>query len=258
MRPISSFLKNVNVLNVLLAGVIAYGAYYLTMSMPNPDINITAAQMNDGAAVSQKEFSLYTKMQSNDYALVSDQNIFHPERKIPPDKKEEKAVPKPEVILYGTLITQQESIAFIEDKKSPRTTPGRGKRQTALHKGESLSGYTLTEIKADSIALVRGEEKIMVLLEEGEKRKAAGTAGLPQSVSLPAVTSGKPGNIQPAVSASPKAAPTAQADSKTAYTPMTAPTDGGENQGVRLPARRNAAQIEVIRKRERAAQMQGQ
>jgi len=116
-----------------------------------------------------------TRPQVLDYALISDQNIFHPERKIPPEKKEEKAIPKPDVILYGTVTADQMSVAFVEDKKAPRTTQGRGKRQIALHKGEQLSGYTLKEITANSIVLIKGEEKMVVLLEEGDKRKTVET-----------------------------------------------------------------------------------
>jgi len=179
--------------------------------------------------------------------LISDQNIFHPERKIPPEKKAEKAVPRPEVILYGTLITEQESIAFVEDKKAPRTTPGRGKRQTALHKGESLSGYILKEITANSIVLARGEERIVVLLDEGEKRKS-------EASHLPSAAPMTPGSQQPSVPTSSKIAPATPSSPQAVVSPT--PADAGSRPATSLPSRRNAAQMEVIKRMEKARQMQ--
>ncbi|MBA4395735.1 MAG: hypothetical protein C0407_19450, partial [Desulfobacca sp.] len=106
-----------------------------------------------------------------DYVVIADQNIFHPERRIPPDKKEEAALPKPEFFLYGTLITPEMKIAYVEDKKAPVSTPGRGKRQTALKKGESLSGFTLKEVLTDKVVMTRGEETLTILLEDPNSLK---------------------------------------------------------------------------------------
>ncbi len=74
--------------------------------------------------------------------MISEQNLFHPERKIPPEKQQEKAVPKPDLFLYGTLITNDASYAFVEDKKAPYSTAGRGKRQTTLKKGDIWVGMS--------------------------------------------------------------------------------------------------------------------
>jgi hypothetical protein len=84
----------------------------------------------------------------NDYAVIGYQNLFHPDRKIPPEKKELPPLPMPEFVLFGTLLTPDLSVAYLEDKKAPVSTPGRGPRQTALKKGETLSGFTLREIMA--------------------------------------------------------------------------------------------------------------
>lgn len=113
-----------------------------------------------------------------EYTKVSEENLFHPERKIPVEKKEEKPLPKPEFVLYGTLITDTISLAYLEDLKVPRSTVGRGKRQISMKKGDTLSGFTLKEIEADKIVMVRGEEKMVVSLNDPahpKKRESQGT-----------------------------------------------------------------------------------
>ncbi len=116
---------------------------------------------------------------------------------IPLEKKGDLAVPRPEVILYGTLITDDMSLAYVEDKKAPRTTPGRGKRQIALKKGETLSGYVLKVVEKDRIELVKGDDRIVVFLSDRNKARSDETT---HSVS-------PPGRPQPAVA--PMSQPTA-------------------------------------------------
>lgn len=80
-------------------------------------------------------------------------------------------MPKPEFVLYGTLITNDISFAYLEDTKAPRNTPGRGKRQIAMKKGDTLSGFNLKEINVDSIVMARGEEKITIYVYNTQKPK---------------------------------------------------------------------------------------
>jgi hypothetical protein len=110
-----------------------------------------------------------------DYMMIAEENLFHPERKIPAEKKEEQPLPKPEFVLYGTLITDNISLAYLEDLKAPHSTPGRGKRQTALRKGDTLSGFTLKEIETEKIVMVRGEERIELKVADSSKPKIRGT-----------------------------------------------------------------------------------
>jgi len=247
MIRLNYILKSISVLNSLLIVAIAAVAYLIMLPASGLDIKLKSQDKDTIAALPGKP-AVNEKLQAGDYALISDQNIFHPERKIPPEKKEEKAVPRPEVILYGTLITGQESIAFVEDKKAPRTTPGRGKRQTVLHKGERLSGYVLTEITANSIVLTKGEERIVVLLDEGEKRKES------EASLLPSVSPMTPGGPQPTVPTSSKIAPATPSYPQAVVSPT--PADAGNRPAARLPSRRNAAQMEVIKRMEKARQMQ--
>jgi len=65
------------------------------------------------------------------------------------------------------------SYAFIEDKKAPVTTSGRGKRQSVVKVGDTLSGFIVKEIYADKIVLYRGEEKLVVPLSDRDKQRSA-------------------------------------------------------------------------------------
>jgi len=118
----------------------------------------------------------------SDYMLISEENLFHPERRIPPEKKVEQPLPKPEFVLYGTLITNDTGFAYLEDAKAPRSTPGRGKRQITLEKGDTLSGFNLKEVKVDSIVMARGEEKITIYVYKKNNPKKRESMAPPSNV----------------------------------------------------------------------------
>jgi type II secretory pathway component PulC len=128
-----------------------------------------------------------------EYAVVAEKNLFHPDRIIPV-LKVEVTVPRPEFVLYGTLITDQVSIAYLSDSKAPRTTPGRGPRQTSLKIGETMSGYTLKEILHDSIVMVHGDDRIVVNVLADSKKKRTGPATI---ASTPQASPGPPGAVAP-------------------------------------------------------------
>ncbi|MGE5840430.1 MAG: hypothetical protein ACM34H_10880, partial [Deltaproteobacteria bacterium] len=142
--------------------------------------------------------------------IISEQNLFHPERRIPPEKKEAPPLPKPEFVLYGTLVTEETQLAFMEDKKAPYSTPGRGPRQTPLKLGQPLSGFVLKEIGTDKVMMARGEETIVVHLSEATRpktREGALTTSAPGAappVPQPAVTPRQRGQ---AAAPAPQAAP---------------------------------------------------
>jgi hypothetical protein len=112
-----------------------------------------------------------------EYMVIAGENTFHPDRIMPVEKvekKEEKAappLPKPEIVLYGTLISDDLSLAYIEDVSSPITSPGRGKRVRVIKKGADIGGFILKEIKSDMIVLVRGEEIMTVNLAYPIKKR---------------------------------------------------------------------------------------
>jgi hypothetical protein len=107
----------------------------------------------------------------SDYTLITEKNLFHPQRSIALGIKEDQQMARPEIILYGTLITDEKRIAYIEDKRNPYSTQGRGKRQVAVGEGSMVAGYKLTNVDAESILLVHGEDKIIVTLNTQKERK---------------------------------------------------------------------------------------
>jgi hypothetical protein len=105
-------------------------------------------------------------------------------------------LPKPEFVLYGTLITDDLRLAYMEDLKAPRNSPGRGKRQTALKKGDTLSGFTLKEIEADRIIMARGEESLTVkVLGDTAKKERSVQTTTQAKEAPPAIPAQKPRDI---------------------------------------------------------------
>ncbi len=198
MVRIRYILQSINVLNGLLILGVAVVSYFTVLPFLNLDIQMSLPQAKEPAAAFGEKPALLYNPSPADYAVISDQNLFHPERKIPPEKAEEKAIPRPEVVLYGTLITDDMSIAYVEDRKAPYSTPGRGKRQIALKKGDHLSGYVLQQVEANRIVLVKGEDKIVVMLNDGEKRKGSETPTSPSRTTPGAPTpSAFPSQVSP-------------------------------------------------------------
>ena len=170
-------------MNVLLTSVIVFMAYYTLFPLMGADIKY--ALPSPGKTVLEK-----TGMPEglnpaplSSYTIIADNNLFHPERKIPVEKKtseEQQPLPKPDVVLYGTLITDSLSLAYLEDLKAQRSTPGRGRRQTAMKIGDTLSGFTLKEIDTDKIVMAKGEEKMTVYVRDPLKRKTREGVTQPQ------------------------------------------------------------------------------
>ncbi|RJQ21553.1 MAG: hypothetical protein C4560_03615 [Nitrospiraceae bacterium] len=165
-------LKNINLLNLILLTAIVLWTYHFVMPSLKNDIDYalpSAGEIVEGKveASTEKQNPSFTE-----YLIIAEKNPFHPERTIPVEKKEEKPLPKPEIVLYGTIVTKDLSLAYIEDKNSPVTSPGRGKRVRVLKKGDEINGFVLKEIKPDKIVMVRGEERITVnLLSPSKKRE---------------------------------------------------------------------------------------
>lgn len=183
---LKTVIRNINILNMLLLTVMIIFADYSITPMLGTKVNYTlpVAKHHPGSEKKQEEDITLAHLPSVlEYALIGDNNLFHPERKIPVEKKEEQPLPKPEFVLYGTLITNDISLAYIEDMKAPRSSPGRGRRQTALRKGETMAGFTLKEIEHEMIVMVRGEEKMTVPIDNPSHPKqrtaAAVTATAP-------------------------------------------------------------------------------
>ncbi|MBI5675566.1 MAG: hypothetical protein HZC48_07060 [Nitrospirae bacterium] len=164
---IKSVTRHINVLNLFLLGAIYISANsYL---LPALGEKTALPQTAQKIGTPQHTISAGDRFQSppaTEYLIVSDQSLFHPERKIPAETKDTQLTVKPEFVLYGTLITDTAAIAYMEERNAPYSSPGRGKRQQTVLLGKSLNNYTLAEIHHDRVFMVRGEDRIEVKISD--------------------------------------------------------------------------------------------
>jgi len=235
MKALARYLvKNANALNmallvvlIVLAGGIATYLVRMRHDYPLPRVKAKAVSQ-EPAPAEPPPAGL-----PSDYALIGEMNLFHPDRVIPVDRKAE--VPRPEVVLYGTMLEDGVRFALIEDKRSPRSTPGRGNRQSTVRKGEVVSGYTVTQITSDSIELARGDDRMTVPLTSPEKRKEVAPTAAPRQpeTQVKPVQAAPPGGTRPA-QAAPPAPPGA---SRNQQVPVGETLRPGGTQGAAPPAR---------------------
>jgi hypothetical protein len=178
---IKQLLRNINIINTLLVVTIIYFFTYYFSPTLNMQIKFTPPEPDDIIEVDEYTIEELSLPSNVDYMIISEENLFHPERKIPIEKKVEQPLPKPEFVLYGTLVSENISIAYLEDLKAPRNTPGRGKRIIPLRKGQTLSGFKLEEIETDRIVMTRGEEKIIVPINDPSRPKERQTVTTTQT-----------------------------------------------------------------------------
>jgi hypothetical protein len=170
MFKLRSFFRVINLLNIILIIFILLIASYVVFPQFNIKVNILPTSKKI-VTPEQKEPTQSQIPSPTDYMIIAEQNLFHPDRKIPPEKKEEQAMSKPEFVLYGTLMSDNTNYAYLEDLKAPRSTPGRGRRQTALKKGDTMSGYTLNDIEQDKVVMARGDDRIVLYVIDKHKPK---------------------------------------------------------------------------------------
>lgn len=171
MRHLTYLSRSFNFLNIILMTVIVLLINYAVFPFIKTDIKYTLPLpekivKNGEEGPAQRQNPSFTE-----FTIIAEQNPFHPERVIPVEKREEKPLPMPEIVLYGTVIINDIRLAYIEDKKSPVTTPGRGKRVRVVKKGQEISGFILKEIMPDNIVMVRGNEIMTVYLTTPSKTR---------------------------------------------------------------------------------------
>lgn len=185
MKLIKTILHNFTLLNLSLLAILVILFFSLAYPLINEDVKIAIPKPKAVRAQDEKK-PVDNNTAYSDYFAVIDKNLFHPERMMPADKREEKQIVRPEIILYGTLITSEKKIAYIEDKKNPFSTTGRRKRQVALALGSAVGGYTLQEVNPESITLVHGEDKMVINLRDQKDRKyGESISNLSSSVMMP-------------------------------------------------------------------------
>jgi type II secretory pathway component PulC len=169
--------SNISVINVLLMAVVLFFVAHFLFPLFTMPVKYSLP-LKEKTYREDKQTDVAEKNVPSpaDFVSISEENLFHPERKIPAEKKEEQPLPKPEFVLSGTVLTDTVSLAYLEDRKAPRNTPGRGKRQTALRLGDSMSGFVLKEIETDKIVMIRGNERLVVHVLDKTIPKARDTA----------------------------------------------------------------------------------
>jgi hypothetical protein len=184
-------MKNFNLLNGILLICSLIFAHNFLFPRLNSKVTFISPSIKENVVEKNNEETPKTQSLSpQDYSIIVDHNLFHPERKIPSEKKMDVVLSRPEFVLFGTLITSDMSIAYMEDKKVPVSSPGRGLRQTALKKGESLSGFLLKEVMENKVVMVRGNESIWVSLGDQNSHKRRENPTEPNSQSQLSSTSG--------------------------------------------------------------------
>ena len=197
MAIINNLLKQVNLLNCILVVVIIATVGLLLIPMLTSKITMPSTAPAAVEPIKSASGPPAVMPPFQDYAIVTEKNLFHPGRILPPLKKVEE-VPRPEFVLYGTLVTDFLRIAYMTDNKQPRNTPGRGKRQTAVKVGETMSGYALMEVLPDRVVMARGDDRIEVLIIAPGVRK---NRGADSTVAVP-TKPGTPASLPPGVAAS--------------------------------------------------------
>jgi hypothetical protein len=181
MKSIKLFFQNFNVLNSVLAVAAIILLLALDIPLINKNMEVTISGSN--SALEQNRSKIAENNTAYlDYAAITDKNLFNPERRMPAENRDNLSVARPEIILYGTLITSETKIAYIEDKKSSFSTAGRGKRPIALSMGRSIAGYVLKEVHPESILLVRGTDKMVITLRNPKDRGSADSSANQQSL----------------------------------------------------------------------------
>jgi type II secretory pathway component PulC len=223
-------LKNVNLLNLILILAIVFFALKYVIPTYEFKSNLNVATEKHEVAINSESLKQSVEMEpekATDYAVISENNLFHPERKIVEEPKEETQQP-PVVVqeekvehpfaLRGTLIAGDLRVAYLEDlapetplsdmnnpnmvnpdisnpvmnpnmnpNMNPPLNPGamdpgmnkaeedQGLNERKLniyHIGETLSGYTLSEILEDSVVLTKeGEEPVRLKVYDPNKQR---------------------------------------------------------------------------------------
>ena len=222
MGKVKYFFKNITLLNILLLSAIIFMVTYTLLPFLNMKIRYTLPAQKKVLAGEEAKQVEFSPPSPSDYTIIADENLFHPERRISPEKKVEPELPKPDFVLYGTMVSDDLKVAYLEDLKAPRTTPGRGKRQNAVKKGDMFSGFMLKEVEADKIVMVRGEEKMIVHIIDPQKPK---TREAPVSVSqqAPALPAQTPQKGKPTTTPSQRATVSPQSATPQKEKPMPRP-----------------------------------
>ena len=169
-------LKNCSLLNLILLVAVIVLACHIVPPLLHVQSRIAPPKGAKPAAEPHRHLATDSNPVPVDFRIITEQNLFHPSRKAVEETGNEQPLPMPDIVLYGTLIMNDLTAAYVQDRKSTSSTRGRENRQRLLKKGDMISGFVLREVGEDWIALVRGDERMIVFLNEKKNRKAGEAA----------------------------------------------------------------------------------
>ncbi len=174
------YFKNIKIsltpLNLILMAAFLAGLIYTTVHLVGIIAGVSMPVISDSYLEDQVRVSFEAaKFTAKIEDPKIEKNLFHPDRR--PVKR--VALPSlategggnPQFALYGTFISPDLQMAYIEDIANPQVSSTGVQRQQALKKGDMISGFVLKEIYPDKILLVRDNEKIFVPMVERKAKK---------------------------------------------------------------------------------------
>ena len=164
-------------LNILLIGLVGllFMKNYEEVTRPKP-------AEKEGAPSKQKTAPTYSVASISQkgeaparavYDVISQKNIFHPERKefpiiLPPDPAK-KAATRPNLTLFGVAMGESFQSALINN---PTRRADKGERETMSVKvGDRVGEYTVKEIQSDRITLESSGDSFDILLYDPSRQK---------------------------------------------------------------------------------------
>jgi hypothetical protein len=131
--------------------------------------------------------------------MIATRNLFSPMRSEAPPAPEKPAAALPKPNLFGVVVRDGGSIAYLED---PLT-----KRIAGYRQGDSIAGGTVQTISGDRIVLARPDGNVDVRLHDPSKPRPPAPAPAPPAGTTPRAAPGVPPGTTPV----PGAPPTAEA-----------------------------------------------
>ena len=113
MRIVRYLVRSTNPLNILLFIIMVAVVILVLLPLMKMNAGYSLPQIKPKIVEeTEKPQEKTANIQPSDYTVIGELNLFHQERRIPVDKKAEE-IPKPELILYGTMIQDNVQYAFI-------------------------------------------------------------------------------------------------------------------------------------------------
>lgn len=138
---------------------------------------------------------------SSSYGIIAARNLFSPTRTEAPPTPAAQAVALPKPNLYGVIVRDNGSIAYLED---PVT-----KRVAGYRQGDAIAGGTVQAIASDRIVLARPDGNIDVRLHDPSKPKPPPPTPAPPAAGgarpTPGIPPGAPGGAVPTTPSPPTA-----------------------------------------------------